>query len=205
MDTVTIDLWCHDHAGERLAVFHTEEEIPENKKRDFILVRFFVKNLTWKMHNELIDQCTFTKKKGGIEHTDWLKYREVKLKKIIDGWNLTDDDGNDIPVNEENIMSLHPILAEELLREYDSISFLHKEAHKELVLKCFRYYQSSMSASGQVDAPREAVELSLMEKFSWTPEQIDLIPYKRLQEIFAVMNQREQTQQAAQQAAHIKQ
>jgi hypothetical protein len=50
---------------------------------------------------------------------------------------------------------------------------------------------------GNVLAPPELVELGLMEKFHWTPEQIDRIPFGRLQKIFLVMNQKEQSQVSA--------
>jgi len=46
-------------------------------------------------------------------------------------------------------------------------------------------------------APRELVDIGLMERFGWTPAQIDEIPLGRLQRIFVAMEQREQSQIAA--------
>jgi hypothetical protein len=46
-------------------------------------------------------------------------------------------------------------------------------------------------------APSDLVDIGLMEKFGWTPAEIDEIPLGRLQRIFVVMEQREQSQQAA--------
>lgn len=42
--------------------------------------------------------------------------------------------------------------------------------------------------------PYEVLELILMEKFGWTPMQIDEIPFKRMKQIMDVMNIRAQVQ-----------
>jgi hypothetical protein len=47
------------------------------------------------------------------------------------------------------------------------------------------------------NAPQELVDIGLMERFGWTPNQIDEIPLGRLQRIFVTMEQREQSKQAA--------
>ena len=56
---------------------------------------------------------------------------------------------------------------------------------------------SQATGSGQVLAPPELVELGLMEKFGWTPNEIAEIPYGKLQRLFIVMNQRDQSKEAA--------
>jgi hypothetical protein len=42
--------------------------------------------------------------------------------------------------------------------------------------------------------PTEVLELLLLEKFPWTPTQLDEIPYKRLKTLLAVINVRDQVQ-----------
>jgi hypothetical protein len=59
---------------------------------------------------------------------------------------------------------------------------------------------SQATGSGQVLAPPELIELDLMEKFGWTPAEISNIPYGKLQRIFIVMSQRDESREAAQQA-----
>lgn len=56
-------------------------------------------------------------------------------------------------------------------------------------------------AQGNINAsaPPEIIEISLMERFNWTPQQIDEIPIGRLQRIFAAMDQQGMSQAAAQQ------
>ena len=50
-------------------------------------------------------------------------------------------------------------------------------------------------AQGNVmaEAPPELVEIGLMERFNWTPMEIDQIPLGRLQRLFLAMEQREQS------------
>lgn len=49
----------------------------------------------------------------------------------------------------------------------------------------------------RAEAPPELVEIGLMERFNWTPMQIDEIPLGRLQRIFISMEQRDQSKEAA--------
>lgn len=46
---------------------------------------------------------------------------------------------------------------------------------------------------GEVAAPRQVIEMLLMEKYHWTPMEIDSIPRFKLDEMMMVMNQRHQT------------
>ncbi len=46
-------------------------------------------------------------------------------------------------------------------------------------------------------APKELVDIGLMERFGWTPNEIDEISLGRLQRIFVAMEQQEQSKQAA--------
>ena len=43
---------------------------------------------------------------------------------------------------------------------------------------------------GEVAAPRQVIEMLLMEKYNWTPNEIDAIPRFKLDEMMMVMNQR---------------
>jgi hypothetical protein len=47
------------------------------------------------------------------------------------------------------------------------------------------------------EAPPELVEIGLMERFNWTPMEIDQIPLGRLQKIFVAMEQRDQSKAPA--------
>jgi len=49
--------------------------------------------------------------------------------------------------------------------------------------------------------PHEVLELILMEKFGWTPQQIDKIPYLKVKQILDVMNIRAKVQSDHQRAS----
>ena len=50
---------------------------------------------------------------------------------------------------------------------------------------------------GEVAAPRQVIELLLMERFHWTPLEIDAIPRFKFDEMMMVMNQRKATGEEA--------
>jgi len=51
-----------------------------------------------------------------------------------------------------------------------------------------RYYVAGDDE--EVEIPPEVVEITLMENFHWTPNQIDEIPFVRIQEYFMILNQK---------------
>jgi len=46
------------------------------------------------------------------------------------------------------------------------------------------------SGTGGAEVPSEVLEIMLMEKFNWTPVEIDQIPVRKLHTMLAVLNQR---------------
>jgi hypothetical protein len=56
---------------------------------------------------------------------------------------------------------------------------------------------SRAQGNKMANAPRELVDIGLMERFGWTPAEIDAVPLGRLQRLFVAMEQREQSQIAA--------
>ena len=60
-------------------------------------------------------------------------------------------------------------------------------------MEVHRYYMSRAQGNVMAEAPPELVEIGLMERFNWTPMEIDQIPLGRLQRIFIAMEQREQS------------
>lgn len=41
-----------------------------------------------------------------------------------------------------------------------------------------------------VPASKEIIEMFLIEQYHWTPKQINEIPYKKIQQIFLIINQK---------------
>ncbi len=56
-----------------------------------------------------------------------------------------------------------------------------------------RYYMARAQGNMMAEAPPELVELGLMERFHWTPKEINEIPLGKLQRLFVAMEQREQS------------
>jgi hypothetical protein len=59
------------------------------------------------------------------------------------------------------------------------------------------FYIARANGTNDVAAPPEIVELDLIEKFHWTPMEIDQIPLGKLQRLYIAMEQRESSKQAA--------
>jgi len=165
-------------------------QFPIKRDERYVLksIEFKMRPLTWGLYKELNRQCA---RNDNLDDVDYLLMKE---KKIVDGiidWDIKDEKDNKIRVNKENIFNLHPMIVEALSDEYDKLSYVSKKDRKTMSLSVNKYYLSTIAGSGQVATPPEIVELSLMEKFNWTPNVIDEIPYKKIQELFLIMNQRE--------------
>jgi len=165
-------------------------KIPDKKDEKYALksIEFTMRPLTWGVYRVLNRQCA---RNGNLNDIDYLMMKE---KKIIDGiidWDIKDDKGNKVEINKENIFNLHPMIVETLSNEYDELSYVSKKERRDVSLNVNKYYLSAIAGTGQVSTPPEIVELSLMEKFNWTPNDIEEIPYKKIQELFLILNQRE--------------
>ena len=201
-DLINIDLWCREPGGYRVEVARSLDDVPEGQRDGWRRVRFGMRPLTWKLHTDMVRAATTHRRVRGmggrgkgttVDEVDWALYRQEKALRTIASWDITED-GKAVPVRDDTIMAMHPELMEALLDKYDSMVLVTKEREKALILKAFKYYQAVYKGSKSVDAPPEVVELSLMEKFSWTPQQIAEIPYGKIQELFILLNQRDRTQ-----------
>jgi len=195
----TITIYFYVNAkGKIIKVF---AKSPDKKDEKYTLksIEFKMQPLTWGRYRELNRQCCIN---GNLNDMDYLLMKE---KKIVDGivdWDIVDDSGKKVEINKENIFNLHPMIVETLSNEYDELSYVSKKERKDVTLSVNKYYLSAIAGSGQVATPPEIVELSLMEKFNWTPNVIDEIPYKKIQELFLILNQREMSSENAQNFKH---
>jgi hypothetical protein len=65
------------------------------------------------------------------------------------------------------------------------------------VTSAYAYFHSHYmgdSGTGGAEVPPEVLELMLMEKFNWTPMEIDAIPIRKLRTMLTVLNQRRVTE-----------
>jgi len=104
------------------------DKIPEDKRAEYKTVVFEMRPITWKMSNDLMRECRYKNMQTGTDDIDWIKYKEQKLKMVVAGWDAKTDDSKAIPVTEDAIMKLHPLIAETLLSLYDRESYLDEDS-----------------------------------------------------------------------------
>ena len=59
---------------------------------------------------------------GANVEVDILKMRSAKMRILLRKWTLKDDDGNEIPVNQQTIGTLHPAISNYLCDRIDDIT-----------------------------------------------------------------------------------
>ena len=113
--------------GRNLIVLRNLDLLGEDAKKTFTKVTMKMRPMNWKIYNDLQRESMVDKGTGDGEHIDWVKYKEIKLLKLLAEWDAKDKDSNKIQINQETINSLHPLMAEFALSEYDKKSILSDE------------------------------------------------------------------------------
>jgi len=106
-----------------------EKEMPDVKAQ-FRKLTVTLAPLNWKKYNDLQRVSMVDKGKITGEDIDWLLYREKKLSAVLTAWDAKDAADKPVPVNQENIFKLHPMIAEAILNEYDRIVLLGEDEKK---------------------------------------------------------------------------
>lgn len=76
--------------------------------------------IDFKSHTSIIDRSLDVI--GGTVRVNTAAMRYNRLVSCLKTWTLKNDDGSDIPVNEETIASLPPIVAETINNEIDNMT-----------------------------------------------------------------------------------
>ena len=120
-------------SGNSVRIVTDESKLKEMKAdegKGFTRASFKLRPMTWRTYNDLLRESKTTNPLTMSEETDWATYREKKLVRLLAEWEAKDKDGNPIPITEERIMSLHPLVAENILNEYDKKVYLDEEEQK---------------------------------------------------------------------------
>ncbi len=83
------------------------------------------RSMTWKEQNEISSKCLIhLPAPEGQSRTQWdgIRFRDMKLKTCLKGWDLVDDSGNKIPVTPENIDNLVPEVAHQLASDFEKMT-----------------------------------------------------------------------------------
>lgn len=86
---------------------------------------------TWQVNNSISKQSMSYNKVHGNEEIDWSLYQQNIFKHCLKKWNVTDDDGNEIPPTPENVGMLPTMVARALLQEYNNSLSVDEEEKKE--------------------------------------------------------------------------
>jgi len=204
MDFVSVKFFIKKTKGKNgVRIEENLDKIPENKRSLYQELNVKLRPLTWSLSNRLNKECLVKDKNTGFDEIDSFLYQEKKLKLALLEWNLMDDLGNPVIINDESIMNLNPLIAEAILAAYNRESYLSDRERKELITDVSVYIRSLYSDRGnyKVSPPPEIIEISLFDKFGWTPEEVDRIPLKRLQKMFLVMNEKDSSTEVAKEQA----
>lgn len=160
---------------------HTEQDTYER-------ARVWCRPMTWGLHHSLDSGCDSFEKLG----------------RILMDWDFCENDQR-IPFSEEGVRELHPAIADHIIAKYDEIAYLGKTEQRKHVTSVFKYYNSG-KATGvpTVPPPPAVVELNLIERFNWSFPQIAETPYRKIQELFLTMSQRDASEQGIKQVMESK-
>ena len=111
-----------------------EEDMPEAERSSYKKVAIYMKELTWGLYNEIQEE-SFSEDHSGNRVFNYRLYKEKRLSRLIESWDAVraDPQGNPIPipVNEENIKSLSPEIAELITAVYDDLSYFKEDEEKK--------------------------------------------------------------------------
>lgn len=131
------------------------------------------KRVTWKEQNELFaNSCYQTE--GSIE-VNSLVYRDLKLKKCLKKWDAKDEDGKDIPLNEETIGNLDPVIASALLRQFETATEPSQKDLDDLSEAARRFYEGKKPLKGVL--PQYIYEHLLAKYYGWSLKEIRAMDY----------------------------
>lgn len=83
--------------------------------------------LGWKQQNEFLEHAMEINPATGIRDLNMTKYRDAVFKKCLKEWDIKDK-GQKVPVSEQSIDSLDPVLGNALLNKYDQAMSFDEEA-----------------------------------------------------------------------------
>lgn len=100
---------------------------PLDPKKVISILRTWWSRMTWKEQNVIYSRCirqipSESASGGTRTEMDMITYRDLKLKTCLKKWDLKDDNGQDIAVNENVIDNLVPEVAQELLNNFELVT-----------------------------------------------------------------------------------
>ena len=85
----------------------------------------------WKLSTELTRGSMTFNMATGQPMIDFMALRDSKLKKFLKEWDLKDNNGQNIPCNDEMKDQMHPSMATYLVDQYNEITLPSEEDEKK--------------------------------------------------------------------------
>lgn len=117
-DIITIDLW-RAKCGQNEIMWYSDEKTPEGDLVDSTLYSFSFRWPTWK-DSVAIEGESMEIVEARVRINP-AKMRYTRFEKLLQSWNLTDDEGNESPINQDSIADLNPDISHFVLDRLESI------------------------------------------------------------------------------------
>ena len=108
-----------------------EVKLNETEKAKYSTLLVQMRELTWGLFNEMQEDAMLPDMNSERQF-NYKVFKENKMKKLMIGWDAKDAEGKPIPINSASISRLSPLIAEAIIRAYDSASFIDKEEEGKL-------------------------------------------------------------------------
>jgi len=102
----------------------------EKTKDDVKVLNTKWKVLTWKEQTEITKASTVYNPVDGVQDIDFFKYRDLRIKKCMVGWDMVDDKNVPVPLESNTIDMLPADIVISLISKYDSETSLTEEEQK---------------------------------------------------------------------------
>lgn len=96
-----------------------------DKEKEIKRLRTVWKRLNWKDNNQIISRSmvqSITPTGQVNSRLDPIAYSDQKLKTCLKKWDLKDDQGNDVEINNDIIDSIAPEFAQEMLSAFERVT-----------------------------------------------------------------------------------
>jgi len=123
---IEIVLEYYESPSGKITVLETEEEKKKYEGKSKKLKTKWLQE-TWKSNNEATRGSMIFNSATGMPTIDWTKLAEYKLLHLLKEWDVTDDDGEKVPCNEEMKNMLDPDIAQQMLAAYNRKTQISEE------------------------------------------------------------------------------
>jgi len=101
-------------------------KLKEDEKKAYDIVNIKAAVLSWGLYNEL-QESALSSREDGERQFNYKLYKENRIKRMVREWDAKDKNGKLVPINDQTLLSLSPIVAEAIVRALDELSYVSEE------------------------------------------------------------------------------